>query len=336
MNRIKVKKETAVYHCMSRVVGGQMLLGDQEKEIFRKQMLQVAEFCGIEILTFCIMGNHFHILLKVPYIEDNEISNQELVRRYSILYPVPTPRHPMTSEVVEQILKRGGTEAEKLRSELLSRMHDVSKFIKTLKQRFTIWYNHTHGRFGTLWAERYKSLIVENTRATKMIVAAYIDLNPVRAKIVADPKDYRFSGYGESCAGIKSAKKGLNTILEQYSSVDSNKAIEAYRMLLYSKGSNPVNRKKEQGGIINHKDYEKINRRENGKLTNEELLRCRVRYFTQGVALGNKEFVEHIYLNNSECFGMNRKSGARAIRGIEDKELFVIRDLQKDGICPSE
>jgi hypothetical protein len=70
-------------------------------------------------------------------------------------------------------------------------------------------YNGRHGRTGTLWEDRFKSVLVENSESAKAAVAAYIDLNPVRAKIAADPKDYRWSGYGEACGGGKQARAGL-------------------------------------------------------------------------------------------------------------------------------
>jgi len=46
-----------------------------------------------------------------------------------------------------------------------------------------------------LWEERYKSVIVESGEAARTI-AAYIDLNPVRAGMVSDPAEYRWSSYG--------------------------------------------------------------------------------------------------------------------------------------------
>ena len=43
-------------------------------------------------------------------------------------------------------------------------MHDLSEFMKTLKQRFSIWYNRNHDkRLGTLWTERFKSVLVEGS-----------------------------------------------------------------------------------------------------------------------------------------------------------------------------
>ena len=47
------------------------------------------------------------------------------------------------------------------------RMHDLSEFMKTLLQRFTRWFNRTHKRSGTLWEERYKSVIVESGIAAR-------------------------------------------------------------------------------------------------------------------------------------------------------------------------
>ena len=84
-------------------------------------------------------------------------------------------------------MKQGGDAAEEMRTKLLSRMGDVSVFMKELKQRFSIWYNKSHRRYETLWAERFKSVLVEGSRSALRTVAAYIDLNPVRAGLVEDP-----------------------------------------------------------------------------------------------------------------------------------------------------
>jgi len=51
---------------MTRTVNGERLFGDREKEILRKMLWQVVEFSGLEILTYCILSNHFHVLLRVP------------------------------------------------------------------------------------------------------------------------------------------------------------------------------------------------------------------------------------------------------------------------------
>jgi REP element-mobilizing transposase RayT len=64
--RIKVVGQSAVYHCVTRVVGGGMLLNREAKEVLRKQIRYMSEFCGVQVLTYAIMTNHFHVLVRVP------------------------------------------------------------------------------------------------------------------------------------------------------------------------------------------------------------------------------------------------------------------------------
>ena len=223
---------------MSRVVGGQMLLGAREKEVFRKMLWQVADFSGVEVLTYCIMDNHFHVLVRVPPSvpsassafsassgqasseqagSGHGISDAELLRRFRVLYPKPTKYQTASFKRFESALQAGSEEATAMRERLLKRMHDLSEFMKTLKQRFSIWYNRNHdNRLGTLWMERFKSVLVQGAGNPLQTTAAYIDLNPVRAGLVEDPKDYRWCGYAEAVAGVKRAQRGLARIWSTY------------------------------------------------------------------------------------------------------------------------
>ena len=81
------------------------------------------------------------------------------------------------------------------RDALQGSIGDVSVFMRDLKQRFTIWYNHQNGNRGTLWMERFKSLVVEPSLQAMATVAAYIDLNAVRSEQVEDPANYRYCSY---------------------------------------------------------------------------------------------------------------------------------------------
>ena len=102
---------------------------------------------------------------------------------------------------------------EAVMEKYLYRMWDLSQFMKTLKQRFTQWFNRKHGRRGTLWEDRFKSVIVEDGYAAR-VMAAYIDLNPLRGGICKDPAEYRWSSYGEAVAGGKKARAGLVRAVE--------------------------------------------------------------------------------------------------------------------------
>jgi len=317
MSRIKVTGQAAVYHCISRAVGGAMLFGDREKEILRKQLWQVAEFCGVEVLTYCVMSNHFHVLVRVR--EAVDVSDEELVHRLGVLYHRQRDRVHALSD----ILKAGGQQAEELRAQLLARMGDVSVFMKELKQRFSIWYNHTHKRYGTLWAERFKSVLVEGSLAALRTVAAYIDLNPVRAGLVEDPKDYRFCGYAEALAGIRRAQVGIKSVNERQR-IDS--ALEQYRMTLFGMGSS-ISRASQKA-----MSPEKVRAviAQGGKLPVPIVLRCRVRYMTDGAVLGSQEFVSAYFEVHRKHFGERRKKRFHRMSGSDWGGLVVLRGLRSD------
>ena len=322
MRRIKVSGAAAVYHCMTRTVNGEMLFEDRAKEVLRKMLWQVAEFCGAEILTYCVMTNHFHVLLRIP--EPSILSDAELIRRYKVLYPKATKFQSASAKILESRLAGGGSDAAEIRRKLLARMADVSEYMKTVKQRFSVWYNRNHGRFGTLWADRFKSVLVEGQGNPLQTMAAYIDLNPVRAGIVEDPKDYRFCGYAEAVAGVVVAKRGLTAVWSDHGARRSDTALRAHRSLIFGKrasepGLTEMTRQRALQ-VLDHDD---------GYLPKAVMLRCRVRYFTDGVILGSAEFVRGF--TRAWQVGHSRKHPPKvnAIKGSDWGDLAVIQGLRR-------
>ena len=329
---MKVSGVTAVYHCMTRTVNGEMLFENIEKEMLRKMLWQVADFSGVEILTYCIMSNHFHVLVRVPEPED--LSDAELMRRYKVLYPKPTKYQTASTQVMEEQLQEGGDEAEAIRRKLLARMGDVSAFMKTIKQRFSAWFNRTHKRYGTLWADRFKSVLVEGSGNPLQTMAAYIDLNPVRAGIVEDPKDYRFSGYAEAVAGESKAKLGFAFIWADSMKLKKMKdgshsfkeVLEAHRMLIFGKGASPWT---DKGKLITHEAAVKVLEKQQGKLPKTVMLRCRVRYFTDGAILGSAEFVHGFVGAWQRERDRKHPPKVSQMRGTDWGDLAVIQSLRR-------
>jgi len=281
--RIKVAPETsaASYHCMSRTVNGERLFDDTDKEVLRRQLWHVAEFCGVRVITYAILDNHFHVLVEIP--KRTPISDDELLRRLRALHPRPTPQQAANLEALRRQLAAGDTEAESRRRRLLALMGDVSAYMQLLKQRFSIWFNHRHARFGTLWAERFKSVLVDGDGHALRTMATYIDLNCVRAALATDPKDYRFCGYAESVAGSSVARSGLALA---FGGSDWDETHAIYRQRLFGTGA----RGRGNGASISWESFLKV-AAEGGRLAIHEVLRCRVRYFTYGAILGSHAFV---------------------------------------------
>ena len=329
MRTARIKADgTGYYHAMSRAIEGRFIFGPRERERFLNTMRKLEGFCGLEILTYSVLSSHFHILIKVP--KQTRITDAELIRRLEILYKRP---YAQTIEAALRDLRKQGSvvAAEQLRRKYTYRMNDLSQFMKSLKQSFSQYYNKTHDRKGTLWESRFKSLLIEGSEHALSTVAAYIDLNAVRAGMVKDPKEYRWCGDGAAMGGCKTARKGLGLIISGLGVEGSwSKVSGAYREYLYlqgrEKGIGPDGKPLRRGFS---EEQVKAVLESGGRLSQQEILRCRVRYFSDGLVLGSKEFVEETFTRYRHEFGLKRETGARAMEYGEWNGLATMRDLRQ-------
>ena len=205
----------AVYHIFSRVVDRQFKFDDEVKEEFLTLLWQVATFSGVELITYALMTDHFHILVRVHPIW-TVVSEEEVLSRIKTLYGAPEMQR--VKNKLEHLREKGDDDAaEALLDTFRARMNNVSEFMKTLKLRMTIGYNKKHNREGTLWGGRFNSILLEDDPESRLLqfVAAYIDLNPVRAGIVGNPRSYRWCGFANAKGGgcwAEEGEKGLGTI----------------------------------------------------------------------------------------------------------------------------
>jgi hypothetical protein len=234
-------------------------------------------------------------------------------------------------------------------------MHDLGEFMKTLLLRFSRWFNVRHKRTGALWESRFKSVLVEDGIAAKTM-AAYIDLNPVRAGMVNDPADYRWSSYGEAMGGGargngRKARAGLVRALlaHQGCLADARhwagRVARDYRLLLLEEGEETL---KEVVNPAGERDVRVVRKGLKAAAAGAEMeqlqrsrdvaigkmLRCRIRYFTDGAVIGSRSFVNEAFASARERFGLKRSSGARKLRGVASPAaaiLWSLRDLRKGG-----
>ncbi len=277
-----------------------MVFGDLEKERFWKIVERQLAFSGLECLAWCVMGNHFHLLLRVP---DKESSLAGWTEEDFILQLGILAEESYTSEQLKKVemWRRNGCSnlVTELAGRVRSRLFDLSSFMKEVKQKFSAWFNLTHGRTGTLWEERFRSVLVEGTGGSSagglsglLTVAAYIDLNPVRAGLVDDPKDYRWCSYAAAVAGKKGSRCGLARCVGMAQRETWRRVGAAYRKILFAAGEQEVG--SELGGRgrrgFSQAEIEAV-WRVGGELSPATVLRCRVAYFTEGIALGTKSFL---------------------------------------------
>lgn len=289
-------------------------------------------------MTYCLLSNHWHLLVRVPsrdqflrQFEDREGEEKgngeerlmgHLATLYSRAYITQLKR-----ELVDMRERGLGDEAEEVLEKYKRRFCDLSLYVKEVKERFSRWYNRKHQRVGTLWSGRFKSVLVENGEALRTM-AAYIDLNPVRAGIVEDPKDYRWCGYAEAVAGSRHARRGLCMVMEvpQDSWGKATGKKEAgdsgawYRCWLMLDGKQierdewtEADQVKIRKGIPREKAEKAL--AAEGRLTAGECLLSRWKYLSEGAAIGSKSFIGALFEKRRENFGAGRKVGSKPLGG---------------------
>ena len=153
--------------------------------------------------------DEFRRLHATPVLERYEMSREELVARLkTVMRPKPF------EDLMAKWEKLSEEELEDEYGRHLSRMYDLSAFMKILKQDITQYYNLRKHHTGGLWEGRFKDSIIERAVDAMSSVATYIDLNAWRAKICTDPSEYKWCSWAAALEGDPIRKSGYNFIYD--------------------------------------------------------------------------------------------------------------------------
>ena len=184
VGRRKMRGMGCYYHLYNRVCGmkSYMPFGNAEKVYACNLVQDLSRYFMLEIISFCWMGNHCHIVLYAPgEAPDLETAakrhNAYYAERGDLLNPLS---HTARLAIIAK------------------RMVDISFFMAQVQQRMALMVNQDGERRGALWGSRFKSTILDGERALWTCVK-YLELNPVRASLVDHPEAYRFSSWGRYC-----------------------------------------------------------------------------------------------------------------------------------------
>ena len=185
----------AFYHVTTRITGKQFLLKDPAvKEDMLDALRRSALFSGVQVGSFTIMDDHVHILFKVPAVDPGTVPDGEVVERYAAL--AGKEKGDDLRETLDAMARCGNLAGrDAALNRLRARMYDLSQFMKTFKEVFGRRFRKRHPYVGTIWAERFKSCLVEGGSYFANC-AKYIALNPVRAKMVKHAEEYAWSAVG--------------------------------------------------------------------------------------------------------------------------------------------
>jgi REP element-mobilizing transposase RayT len=303
--RLKINDETAVYHVMSRTALDGFPLGDVEKDFMMDLFKRYSTLYFVEILGFCLMGNHFHILLRM--FPDHKFTDEDIKKRFVGFYGD------------ERVFADG------LIPSLREKLSNLSEFVREIKVGFARYYNRRHHRRGYFWGDRFKSVIVENGE-TLINCIAYIDLNPLRAGIVVRPEEYRWNSLGYHVQ-TNNRDNFLSTDfgLKEFNAKSKKERIRRYRRYIYEAGA--VNQpEKGKVKIINGMVLEKERNRE-FELSRSDRFRYRTRYFTDSGIIGSKEFVSSNYQRFKHLFYSKHEKKPKPIKGLDG--MYSLKRLSK-------
>ena len=306
--RVILPRELGVMHIYSKVAGGHLLLGPEEKEQLLKMIKRYSSAFFVTLHEFTVMSNHFHLVLSEGREDALNASRDVLLNRYRQIYgedaDPPVGRQLPNGRFIPD--PDGGIER------LRKRLGSVSSFVQELKQRFTRWYNKKNHRKGYLWGARFGTTLIEKGDAA-LIVGGYLNLNPVRARMVKLPDEYRWCGLGFHSRNPEEARELMSPMPLQPGETPLD--LLAYRLFVYRYGARPI-----PGKWHIHPDQvarvEAICRR----IGILDMADQRIRNFSEGFALGSPEFIARVQ-------DPERKKGVKARPVRKGVELFCTRVL---------
>jgi REP element-mobilizing transposase RayT len=277
-----VKGEAAVYHVISRTALKGFVLEDHDKDYLLNLIHWLSKVYLTEVLGFCIMDNHFHLLVKMLVPED--FPDKEIKRRYKVYYGTKNKIGLVKGQIPFYRNKWG----------------NLSEYVREIKQRFSRYYNRTNKRKGFFWSERFKSVIVDNGE-TLINCLAYIDLNPIRAGMVEKPEEYRWNSLGYHVqTRNKDGFLSLDFGLVEFGVKQDRERFKYYRKYVYGKA-----------GLAKGQEQEEYD------LNALDRFKYRTRYFSDSGIIGSKEFVSRVYQRFKDYFQTRREKQPRPIRGLE-------------------
>ena len=205
----RVKEYETVHHLTSRIAHRVYFLKEDERNDFQELTLRIAYFCGLHLLGWCIMENHFHILVYLPRPET--LSQDEIISRYRSLSGV-MGRDDLACNF-DHWARQGETGIQLIEESvrrLRNRMYSIAWFMKLVKQWFTEGYNSRSSHKGTMWESTYHDRVIFDidSQATRDCLC-YIHLNPIRAAITSDFDAYPWSSLTTARKGDPIALSGL-------------------------------------------------------------------------------------------------------------------------------
>ncbi len=159
-----------------------------------------------DTFAWCLMGNHFHLLVRVK--EEEEIG---FYKQLNSDRSNDSVRFQVTSDLSE------------FREPDRVKKPNPTKHSSHLFNAYTRYYNKKYNRIGSLFIQPFKRKQINNEKYFRQLVI-YIHNNPVHHGFVEHPVDYPWSSY-LSCVSVKPAKLQRETVIRWFDDVANFKEV---------------------------------------------------------------------------------------------------------------
>lgn len=188
------------YHITSRCVQSAWLMGrdpvtrvdySHRKAWLISRIESITPAFAVSVETYAVMSNHFHLVVYYDPLAASRWCDEEVARRWYIAHPsqLDDANDP---ECLDAAIERMLDDQERI-DHCRKQLGSLSEFMKCLKQPIAYRANRESDTDGSYWAKRFYSGAILSEGALAAVMA-YVDLNPIRAKIVRRLEDCRDTG----------------------------------------------------------------------------------------------------------------------------------------------
>lgn len=187
----------AVQRCVRRafLCGNDLTTGksfEHRRQWIRNRLEFLASAFAIDCLTYTVLSNHLHVVLRSRPDVVATWSDKEAARRWLKLFPPKRLVERVSADPTDEELKMITANAERL-AEIRRRLSDVSWWMRCTAENIARRANREDECSGRFWEGRFKAQLLLD-EASLLACAAYVDLNPVRAAIARSPEESTYTG----------------------------------------------------------------------------------------------------------------------------------------------
>ena len=201
-------QDTPYYHCISRCVRRAFLCGEDgysgnnfnhRRQWMVDRIHSLSNIFAIDVCAYAIMSNHYHLVLHVNESEAESLSPEEVCSRWNQLYSLPPIVERWLSGQITSDVERDV--ALDIINHWRARLMDISWFMRCLNEYIARKANKEDDCKGRFWEGRFKSQALLDEQAL-LTCMAYVDLNPIRAKMAESVEQSEYTSVFERIHGV--------------------------------------------------------------------------------------------------------------------------------------